>query len=641
MCGVVGMIGPRADIGIVRQMMTAVQHRGPDDEGLWKSTGVCLGHKRLSVIDLKSGNQPIHNEDKSLWIVYNGEIYNFRHLRLELESKGHGFYTRTDTEVILHLYEEYGTDSFARLNGMFSFAIWDERKQCALLVRDRFGVKPLHYHWDGATLCFGSEIKVLLSDPSIQREINPQAFHDFLNLRYVPGEQTLFKSIYRLPPAHFLSLQGNRISLQRYWSLPVDDSETCTITAWSEKLRECISSAVDRQMVSDVPLGIYLSGGLDSSSLVAAASKRSNGILKTFSLGFNEPTDELDDGRLVARHFQTSHHEISLDLDPLQFLPEVIWHVEEPKVNILQGYLLARFARQEVKVVLSGLGGDELFAGYDILRFIAPLEGLQPWIPKFIADGPLEWISRAAYSVQEGSNSHRWQQHRLGIQWLASTGRRARMYSLLRNAWDYNGSLQQKLYGPAMRELRVRPIEAYFERYFANNSESMVAQTLRAEFETKMVNDFLLSEDRVSMANGLEVRVPFLDNELVNLAWRIPTKLKYQQGRGKYILKMAMSQWLPQTIIDKRKWGFTFSSYHQFLKDLKAVAEGVLTRERVETVGWFNYAWIRQIIDYPPHPRLRWHYFMLWMMVGFEIWRQTFLITSGAKARRTLAEYYG
>jgi asparagine synthase (glutamine-hydrolysing) len=626
---------------MVSMMAGSVNHRGPDGRGTWTSTNVCLGHRRLAVIDLETGAQPIHNEDKTIWIVFNGEIYNFRELRRELESKGHCFYTRSDTEVIVHLYEEWGPNGFAKLNGIFAFALWHERNQRLVLARDPLGVKPLHYYWDGATLRFSSEIKALLFDRTVPRELNPQAFHNFLNLRYVPDDQTLFNNIFRLAPAHYLIFGDGKISVQRYWTLDAKENDCCRPDEWSERVREGLFAAVERQMVSDVPVGIYLSGGLDSSSLVAATSDRFKGKIKTFTLGFNEPTDELEDARLVARQFQTDHREVTLEIEPLQSLPEVIWHVEEPKVNILQGYVLARFARQDVKVVLSGLGGDELFAGYDILRYIAPFQRLHQWVPSCIAGGPLEWLSRAAYSIQEIPNAHRWQQHRLGIQWLAATGRRARMYTLLRNVWDYNIDLKRKIYGPKMDGVDLRPVETYFEPYFPNNGEDMVAQTLRAEFETKMVNDFLLSEDRVSMAHGVEVRVPFLDHEFVKLAWQIPTKLKYFRHEQKFLLKEALRNQLPASILAKKKWGFTVSSYHQFCKDLKSVAESILTREQVNAVGWFNYQWIRQILDYPPHPRLRWHYFMLWMMVGFEIWRQMFLSPSGLTPARPLAEYYG
>jgi asparagine synthase (glutamine-hydrolysing) len=622
-------------------MMRAIRHRGPDDEGLWKSTDVCLGHQRLSIIDLDTGRQPIHNEDHTIWIVYNGEIYNFPELRRELESKGHRFYTRTDTEVVVHLYEEYGPSSFARLNGMFAFGLWDERQRSAFLVRDHLGVKPLHYHWDGETLRFSSEVKALFVDPAVRRELNPQGLHDFLNLRYVPGEQTLFADIFRLAPAHYLKWTDGKISMHRYWVLPTEENYNVGTEAWAESIRESLLQAVRRQLVSDVPVGIYLSGGLDSSTLTAAATNYVDAPLQTFTLGFNEPTDEIADARLVAQYFKTDHHETILDPDPLQYLPKVIWHVEEPKVNMLQGYLLAEFAQRKVKVALNGLGGDEVFAGYDIYKYLAPFQHFHRWVPGIIAHGPLEWLSRAAYSLEEAVTALRWHQHRLGVQALAAVGRPARMYALLRNAWDYNPALSEKIYGPALRGLALRSIETYFESYFPSNGQTVVAQALRAEFDTKMVNDFLLTEDRVSMAHGLEVRVPFLDRELVQLAWQIPVTLKFRWGKGKYVLRKAVDGWLPKTIMRKRKWGFTFSSYHQYQKDLKAVAEAVLTRSRVNDIGWFNYRWIRQVLDYPPHPRLRWHYFMLWMMVGFEVWRQMFLSSSQVESARALEEYYG
>jgi asparagine synthase (glutamine-hydrolysing) len=641
MCGVVGMVGVGADEGIVRRMSAMVRHRGPDEDGCWSAEGVSLGHQRLRVIDLATGRQPIANEDGSIRIIYNGEVYNFRALRRELESKGHRFATASDTEVIVHLYEEEGPMGFARLDGIFAFAIWDAPRRSLVLARDPFGVKPLHYHFDGATLRFGSEIKALLSDPAVPRRLNPQSAHDFLNIRFVPGEATLFADIHRLPPGHYLVWRDGTIALTRYWQLGQTEDDRPSADRWAEGIRERLAHAVERQLVSDVPLGLYLSGGLDSSALVAAAKPHLNGSLRTFTLGFNEPTDELDDARLVAEHFHTEHHATTLDANPLAHLPAVVWHAEEPKVNVLQGYLLARFARAHVTVALGGLGGDELFGGYDIYRYLAPLAGLHRWMPSPIANGPLEWISRLAFAAQDRPSTWRWHEHRLGVQWLASVGRRERMYALLRNAWDFNPGLADRLYGPAMRETPFRLVEDFFTPYFSNDGTSMLTQTLRAELEQKMVNDFLLNEDRVSMAHGLEVRVPFLDRELVSYAASIPAALKLAHGETKHLFKRAVAPWLPDAVLRKKKWGFTFSSYHQFTKDLRGVAERILTPGRVAEVGWFNYAWIRDVLRHPPHPRLRWHYFVLWMMVGFEIWRQMFLAGTHVEGPRPLEEYYG
>lgn len=641
MCGITGVVGPGAEESVVRKMMSAIRHRGPDDEGLWAAPGVCLGHRRLSVIDLDTGQQPIHNEDRSVWVVYNGEIYDFREQRSDLEARGHTFYTRSDTEVIVHLYEEYGEEAFGRLNGMFAFALWDARKRTAFLVRDRAGIKPLHYHWDGEQLRFASEIKALFADPAVPRRPHPDAMHAFLNVRYVPDHSTLFEDIQRVPPAHYLRVRDRALSLQRYWTLPGEVDRETKEERWAEGVRDCLERSVKRQLVSDVPLGVYLSGGIDSSSLVANASQEMGSQLQTFTLGFNEPSDELADARRVSDLFHTDHHETTLALDPLQRLPEVIWHVEEPKVNVLQGYLLAAFARQHVTVALGGLGGDELFAGYDIHRYMAPLQGVHRHVPGFLANGPLEWASRLAFSAQEGAGLLRLHEHRLGVQWLASLGRGARMYTLLRNAWDHNASMQRRIYGPDLASRSLRPVESYFESYFQDSRRPLLEQTLRAEFETKMPNDFLVNEDRVSMAHGLEARVPFLDHEMVDYAWSIPSQFKLHRGKSKYILKRAMQGVLTPQVLEKPKWGFTFSSYHQFGKDLKTAAERILTRERVEEVGWFNPAWIRSVLEHPPHPRMRWHYFMLWMMVGFEVWRQMFLAPGAIQEPQPLAAYYG
>jgi asparagine synthase (glutamine-hydrolysing) len=641
MCGVAGMAGVDADEGIVRRMSASIRHRGPDEEGCWSAPGISLGHQRLSIIDLSTGRQPIANEDGSIRIVYNGEVYNYRALRQELQRKGHRFATASDTEVIVHLYEEEGPLGFARLDGIFAFAIWDARHRSLVLARDPFGIKPLHYHFDGATLRFGSEIKAIFSDPAVPRRFNAQSVHDFLNVRFVPGEATLFDGIHRLPPGHYLMWRDGKIALARYWQLSQNEEEGTSAEQWADGIRERLANAVERQLVSDVPLGLYLSGGLDSSALVAAAKPHLNGSLRTFTLGFNEPTDELDDARLVADHFHTEHHATTLDATPLAHLPAVVWHVEEPKVNVLQGYFLARFARQHVTVALGGLGGDELFGGYDIYRYLAPLAGLHGWMPRPVADGPMEWISRLAFAMQDRPATWRWHEHRLGVQWLAAIGRPARMYALLRNAWDFNPGLAARLYGPALRSTPFRLVEDFFAPYFGNNGVSVLSQTLRAELEQKMVNDFLVNEDRVSMAHGLEVRVPFLDRDLVSYAARIPTALKLAHGETKHLFKRAVAPWLPPAVLQKKKWGFTFSAYHQFNKDLRVVAERILTPRRVADAGWFNYEWIRAVVQHPAHPRMRWHYFMLWMMVGFEIWRQMFLAGPAVEGPKPLEEYYG
>ena len=625
MCGICGIAGPDAERVIVQRMCNSLAHRGPDGEGLYEDTGIVLGHRRLSIIDLVTGDQPMTNEDGTIWVVYNGEIYNFLDLRRDLEQRGHRFRSQSDTEVLVHGYEEYGLDFLARLDGIFAFGLWDSRHRRLLLVRDYFGVKPLYYHFDGQTLRFASEMKAILMDQALERRVDFQALHYFLNLRFIPGERTLFEGIRRLPPAHYLLFESGTMRLGRYFELPHDTAPHRDEQYYVEGIRHYLREAVRKQLISDVPLGVYLSGGLDSSALVAYMSEVVHTPVQTFALGFNEPTDELADAQSIATHFATDHHALALDADPLRYYPEVIWHAEEPKENILQGYLLAQFARQHVKVVLGGLGGDELFAGYLNNQYIAPSQPFHRLVPDVLMRRLCQPLSRLAFTAQQATGMLQLDEYRRGLQMLLALGDPARYYLILRNTWDYDRGAFANLYGPAWREQRFDLTHTQFDAYFTPNDHSMLEQVLWAEFHTKLVDDFLMNEDRTSMAHGLEVRVPFLDRDLVRFAFSVPWHLKIKRQQTKYIFRKAMTGLLPDYTLYKPKWGFSFNPYYQFQKDLRHVAERVLTRQRVEARGWFNYSYLRRILDHPPSPRLRWHYFLLWLAVGLEIWGQMFL----------------
>jgi len=625
MCGICGMAGPEAEYVIVQNMCTSLAHRGPDGEGIYKDTAIALGHRRLSIIDLVSGDQPMSNEDGTVWVVYNGEIYNFRDLRYDLEQRGHRFRSQSDTEVLVHGYEEYGLSFLTRLDGIFAFGLWDSRHRRLLLARDYFGVKPLYYHCDGQTLRFASEMKAILMDPAVQRQVDFQALHYFLNLRFIPGDRTLLAGIRRLPPAHYLLFDQGRVHLERYFELPHDTATQRDEQYYIEGIRHYLREAVRKQLISDVPLGVYLSGGLDSSAIVSYMSELVDAPVRTFSLGFNEPTDELCDAQIIATHFATDHHALALDADPLRHYPEVIWHAEEPKENILQGYLLAQFARQHVKVVHGGLGGDELFAGYLNNQYIAPSQSFHRRVPNVVAQHLFQPLSRWAFTVQQATGLLQLDEYRRGLQMLLALGDPTRYYLILRNTWDYDQEAFANLYGPAWHDQHLDLTHTQFDPYFAPNSHSILDQVLWAEFHTKLVDDFLMNEDRTSMAHGLEVRVPFLDRDLVRFAFSIPWHLKVKRQQTKYIFRKAMAGLLPAHTLRKKKWGFSFNPYYQFQKDLKQVAERVLTRQRVEARGWFNYVYLRRILDHPPSPRLRWHYFLLWLAVGLEIWGQMFL----------------
>ncbi len=625
MCGICGFAG-FGDKGLLERMCATLAHRGPDDTGtlIDRQRRVFLGHTRLSIIDLESGHQPILNEDKTVAVILNGEIYNFQDLRKHLQQKSHVFRTHSDTEVLVHLYEEYGDEMADWLHGIFAFVLYDKPRQRLFGVRDHFGVKPLYYICQDQRFLFASEIKAILACQEIPRTLNFEALHYALNLRYVPGKLTYFNGMYQLPAGHHIvyDVLSSQVTIRQYHRHTYQVDSTMSEDDAVEGIRFYVKQAVKRQLVSDVPLGAYLSGGLDSSSIVAYASEFQPGI-KTFSMGFHEPTDEVADARKVSTHFQTQFHETFLNLNPLAALRDVVWHVEEPKVNMLQGYFLSQFARQHVKVVLSGLGGDELFAGYMNNRLLYPLQFLHRLLPRH---GASRHLARLVFLLGQRIDDLRLDEYRRGLQMLFSYGNKTHFYSILRNVWDDDDEVYDNVYAPEFRErMRRYHTRELFEHYFEETRKSIVEQSLWAEFNTKLVDDFLLNEDRTSMAHGLEVRVPFLDRDLVRFAFSIPYRFKIRRNITKYIYKKAMRGILPDWVIAKKKWGFAINPYYQFQKDLKQAALDVLTEKRITEQGIFNYAYIHKILHHPISPRLRWHYMYLWQLVGFQLWYELFI----------------
>lgn len=395
-----------------------------------------------------------------------------------------------------------------------------------------------------------------------------------------------------------------------------------------EQLHVYLRQAVERQLVSDVPLGVYLSGGLDSSAIVQKMHELGVPQINTFTLGFNEPTDEFPDARRVAEHFGTHHQELSLTLNPLEEFPKVIWHAEEPKINLLQGFNMSRFVQPQIKVALGGLGGDELLAGYDIHRFVYPFNRVHGLIPEPL-QRLLQWKSDFVFQVQTAVNGLPYDEYRRGVQLLLSIGQIERFYLILRNVWDVDPGFYREVYHPRLRKTMQKDIprvEAQFHELFAQVKHlNALDQVLFVEAQSKMVNDYLLVEDRMSMAHSIEERVPFLDLDLVHFGFSIPVGLKIKHNQTKYLFRKAMAPYLPPRIIAKKKWGFTVNPYQQFKKDLKTVAERILTPEFVDRQGIFNYAYLRRIMNHPPHPRMRWHYNFLWVAVGLAIWEKMFL----------------
>lgn len=629
MCGIAGIFEKNKDNrSLMSEMLDSIEHRGPNDKAIYIHGNFTLGHRRLSIIDLCTGNQPIFNEDQSIGIIFNGEIYNYKSIREELQHKGHVFHTGSDTEVLVHLYEEYDTRFFNRLNGIFAFALLDTKKERLLLARDHFGVKPLHYYLKNGVLVFGSEQKSIILHPKYERQLNLKALHIHLNLRYTQGEETLFEGIKRLPPAHYALFEKGLFTVKRYWEMPLEVDRSISEDEAKEQINALIKEAVRRQLVSDVPVGVYLSGGLDSSTIVQKMHELGVAEINTFTLGFNEPTDEFPDAQQIADYFHTRHHTLSLSMNPMQQMPKVIWHAEEPKINLLQGYNMSAFVHPTVKVILGGLGGDELFAGYDIHKFIYPLNRWHRRIPAWL-QRLFRWKSDFIFTLQNNSKTLRYDEYRRGVQMLLSIGNIERFYLILRNTWDYDIPFYKEIYSEkylkthSMESLKVHyQFDKIFDRVKNLNG---LDQVLHAEFQTKMINDYLLTDDRMSMAHSIEERVPFLDRDLVEYGFKLPVELKIKNNQTKYLFRKAMEPYLPPKIITKKKWGFTVNPYLQFKKDLKKTAEKILTKEYIEKQGIFNYKYIRYILDYPAHPKLRWHYNYLWIIVGLAIWEAQFI----------------
>ena len=621
MCGIAGTCG-FGDEGLIRAMADTLIHRGPDGDGYFVGDDVCLANRRLAIQDIAGGAQPMTNEDGSIVVVYNGETYNYPELRERVLARGHTLHTNCDTEVLAHLYEDEGIDFAARLNGTFAFALLDRRRRRLFIVRDPLGVKPLVYAERDGRLAFGSEAKAVLASGLVAAEPDEAGLHLAMNVRYIPGERTLFKGIHTLPPGHVLEFGGGQTRRYAYAGIDWTPDDTLSRADWLEGIRAHYEAAVERQLLSDVPLGVSLSGGIDSSSIVAMMRRVHSGPIATFSLGFDEPTDELDDARFVAETFETDHQELTLREPALPHLADAIRHSEQPKVNSLQLYLLHRYIGEHVTVVLSGLGGDEIFAGYDIYGILGRTERLRSG-----ASG------RAVAALAPLLD---WTAHRLArrrrpqldlaarkLEWLAAGGDGARNYLLLRNGWDFNPGLMERVYTPEFAQRLATRCRDDYDDYFADG-RSLPSQVLRAEFSTKMMSDLLHNEDTMSMAHSVESRVPLLDLELVRFTARIPDEIRFGTGM-KGLLKQALRGILPDRVLDKPKWGFTFNPVEQFQKDLGPMAREVLTPERLERSGIFNAGFVRDVLAARPHQRLRWHYFMLWQMIGIELWHAIFV----------------
>jgi asparagine synthase (glutamine-hydrolysing) len=621
MCGIAGFVDGfvtatrEGDEALVRAMCGVIRHRGPDDEGVHVEAGVGLGMRRLSIIDLSTGHQPMRNEDGTVVVVFNGEIYNYRELRRELESHGHAFYTSSDTETIVHAYEQWGEDAFARLRGMFGIALWDRTTRTLLLARDRAGIKPLHYVTHDGRLYFGSEIKSLLTAGAAPRELDPTALDHYLSFLYAPRDRAMFKGVHKLPPGHLLRWHDGRAEVRQYWSIADRETFAGSETEAARELRRVLADAVRSHMISDVPLGAFLSGGVDSSIVVGLMAHASARPVKTFSIGFDEPQfDELEYARVVSRHFGTEHHEFIVRPDGVGILDRLIDHFDEPFADssAIPTWYVSEVARRHVTVVLSGDGGDELFGGYD--RYLP-----HPAVERF-DKLPLPGKRKVAAVI--------WPLMPHGASGKGLLRRVARSDDgrFLDSIAQLQSDEKRALYTPDLRRrLGGFDAEAFLGSHFARFA-SLGAQSrmMRFDFETYLPDDVLTKVDRMSMAQSIESRVPLLDNEVIDLAASLPSSLKIVNGRRKHILKEAVRDLLPASILDRKKQGFGVPLGVWFRGELAGLFSDVLDSPRTRQRGYFEPAFVNRLVTEHRTGR-RDHTLRLWQLLVFELWHRQHL----------------
>lgn len=626
MCGICGVLNFQrnqpVDPDILAAMKEALRHRGPDEEGSYLDGPVGLGHCRLSIIDLETGRQPIHNENRTIWIVFNGEIYNAPDLRVQLEKLGHSFYTRSDTEVIVHAYEQYGVESAKFLNGMFAFAIWDSSRQRLFMARDRVGVKPLYHAELNGTLLFGSELKAILAHPAIERKIDVTALNQYLTFEYVPTPRTIFRGINKLPPGHTLTHEKGRTKVEQYWDTRLARSETGPPRSQGEylaDLRQILREVVRKELISDVPLGVLLSGGIDSSAVAAMMTELTPGNVKSFSVGFEDPSfDESNYARQVARHLGTDHHEITLTSQMmLDLVPRIAEILDEPlgDSSIIPTSLLSDFTRQHVKVALGGDGGDELFAGYSTLQAHRLLEYYQRFLPRVIRRRVVPWIvEKLPVSFDNVSTDFKLRRFTAG-QWDPPVVRH--------HIWlgSFTAAQRRALLGPLGdgHENDADDLARYYAG--ASGAQEMINQILYCDLKLYLEGDILPKVDRASMAHSLEVRVPLLNATMLEFVDQIPHHFKLRGFTTKYLLRRALRDLLPASILRRGKKGFNMPVAKWLNGPLKPLAEEMLSQERLKEGGLFNPAYVRGLLD-DHQARRRDNRKLLWTLLVFELWRE-------------------
>ncbi|UCC38244.1 MAG: asparagine synthase (glutamine-hydrolyzing) [Candidatus Aminicenantes bacterium] len=613
---------------LLSSMCQTLIHRGPDDQGSFIEKNIALGARRLSIIDLEGGHQPLANEDGSIYVVHNGEIYNFPALQTELKSRGHIFRTKSDTETIVHCYEEWGDDFVQELRGMFAFALWDRREEKLILVRDRIGIKPLYYtlHEDG-TLIFASELKAILVHPKVKRALEPRALDLFLTLEYIPSPLSIFKNIHKLPAGCILIYKRGKTQIKKYWDIKQESKTSekiskATLVSITDKLYSLLKESVQLRLISDVPLGAFLSGGIDSSSIVGLMSELRISPLRTFSIGFEETSyNELNHARRIAQKFNTLHEELILQPQVLDSTEKLIRHLDEPlgDFSIFPTYLISKMARSHVKVILSGDGGDELFGGYEhyqaqkLSEFPLPSifqKNLPAVVKKFPPSAKKKGIWNKIRRYGQGLEYSPDHKHLRWMMFFSPGGKKGL----------YSKDLICELDG--IKEIReVAP----FQKIFHNlNCFDPISGELYLDLKTYLVDDILVKVDRMSMAASLETRAPLLDHKIVEFLFKLPGNLKLKGLTSKWIFKKTMERLLPSANILRSKEGFSIPIKNWLRQELKDMMFDYLNHKRIKAERLFNFDYIKNMMDSHLEGRENYSH-QLWALLVFEIWKEQYL----------------
>jgi asparagine synthase (glutamine-hydrolysing) len=638
MCGICGFYGFE-DSSLLNKMMDSISHRGPDQHGTYSDRKVMLGHRRLNIIDLsEKGRQPMSNENGTVWIVFNGEIYNYKELRKELEGKGHHFASGTDTETIVHGYEEFGEDVVLHINGDFAFAIWDQQAKKLFLARDRIGVKPLYYAAISSRFLFASEIKALLQYEELPNEMDYSAVSDFFTFRFVPGDRTGFKDIFKLLPGHSLSLQNGRIKIRKYWDISFSEG-TESVDYYAAKLQSTIKSAVESQLMSDVPLGAFIGGGIDSASIIASMADAAQKPIQTFTMGFSHESEKFNEysyADIVARHFNTEHHRITVEPDSVKLLPEIIWYLDEPMADpsVVTQYVLAREAKKKVTVVLSGEGGDEVFGGYEQYRLLPKAADYSKMVPD-----PVKrfFLSSLCRMFPNETFFEKLKNFALSLNVKPSS------YTELISIFD---AAEKKLLFSEKASSKIPEIDSkrHIEQYFAN-SYSLINKMLLADIKMLLPNNLLMNVDKLGLAYALEGRVPLLDRSVVEFASSIPSGFKVMNGNEKFILKKAMQHLLPAEIVARKKRRFHVPIDTWYAVYLKDFSTQILNSGEFLRLGLFSPRYMQKLFDYQKslsynmllkRNMLTKLYYarQIWNITVFALWHRIFIENGGAKPKK-------